>query len=353
MIRSSFITVSLLAVVALAAPASATPPAGVLDDHAGAGAVAAAPGLVAWSVWDGTQFRLTVWRAGAATTPPLAGSPLPFDVSAGTGASGRPMLVWPRCSGRQAREACDIVRFDPARPAGGEQPVRFAASARAEETTAALDAGRLAYASTKKGSTMASAIVRRLDGRGPVRTFEVGPRRFGTDLLGPDTAAERTVRRRLITGLALRGGTLAVAGRSMTKDGSPGACGQSFIRLVSLVTGREREVVHATCGMSGASYGPMAFDPRGRLWFVRTCGGDPSACEGRQGAPRRFDPRTGRTTLLATRLRRVAGLAVTGSSLVVDDGPTFPSQTCQTVSAGMAVSVCDRVQVLPASALPR
>lgn len=345
-------TLAALAVVAPAANAAA--PSGVLAHNAGGGAVAGAPGVVAWSAWNGAQFRLATWRPGAVTTPPVAGSPLPFGVSAGTSAAGRPLVVWSRCSEPLKSSGCDIVRYDPARPAAGERRVTFAALAGAEETAAAVNAGRLAYASTAKGSTLASVIVRRLDGRGSVRRFAVGPRRFGTGVVGPDTTAERTVTRRVITGLALRGDILAVAGRAMTQGGSPGLCGQSFVRLVSLATGRQRQIADATCGLSGASYGPPAFDPRGRLWYVRTCGSDSSACRGVRGAPQRFDPRTGRTSALSG-LALVAGLATTGSSLVVNLQPKIPTGAClATIPVEwVAVPACDQVRVLPAAALPR
>lgn len=354
MIRSSLITVATLATLALAVPAAATPPTGVLDDHAGAGAVAGTSDLVAWSAWDGTQFRLTNWRAGAVEPLPVAGSPLPFGVSAGTGSGGATLLVWSRCSAPLTPAGCDIVRFDPARPTAGEQRVAFAASSGAEETIATADAGRLAYASTAKRSTLASVIVRRLDGRGPVRRFAIGPRRFGTDVLGPGTTAERTVTRRVITGLALRGDTLAAAGRAMTKSGSPGVCGQSFVRMVSLTTGRQRQVAAATCGLSGASYGAPAFDPRGRLWYVRTCNSDPSACRGVRGAPQRFDPRTGRTSPLSG-LPVVSALATSGSSLVANVQAAVPTGAClATIPAGWGpVPICDEVRVLAASTLPR
>lgn len=349
MVRSGLLLALLFGLLVVAS-ASAAPPAGVLADPVAAGPVAGTRDVVAWSGWDGAQFRLTTWRAGAVGVPSgVAGARLPFDVAAGTTTTGATVLLWPRCARPYAD--CDLVRFDPARPAEPERPVTGAARPDVEETAPALERGRLAYARSRSDHTAVSVVIRPLDVRGTVRTLHVGPRSFPANVVGPGTPAQRRVTHLWITGLALHGDTLAVAGRAGTQTWSPGVCGQAFVRLVSLRSGRERQVASGVCGMSGASYGPIAFDQRGRLWFVRTCNSDRSACMGDRGLPRRFDPRSGRTAVLTTD-RVVTGLAASGSALVVNDQAARVPDTCLVIAAD-AAGVCDRLTVLDAAALPR
>src|SRR3954452_16599397 len=50
-----------------------------------------------WSTFDGAAYRLTIRRAGAIETLPVAPSRVPFDVDVGPYRSGRPLLVYARC----------------------------------------------------------------------------------------------------------------------------------------------------------------------------------------------------------------------------------------------------------------
>src|SRR4051812_47689878 len=123
-----------------------------------------------WSTFDGTVYRLTIRRAGAIATLPVAPSRRPFDVDVGPDRAGRPLLVYARCrrdrvdaSGAAAgSRGCDIVAYSLV-GGSGERPMRGVNTAAADEFAPSIWRGRIAFARRVRGSSETSIFTRRLD----------------------------------------------------------------------------------------------------------------------------------------------------------------------------------------------
>jgi hypothetical protein len=123
-----------------------------------------------WSTFDGTVYRLTIRRAGAIATLPVAPSRRPFDVDVGPDRAGRPLLVYARCgrdrvdaSGAAARRrGCNIVAYSLV-GGSGERPVRAVNTAAADEFAPSIWRGRIAFARRVRRSRETSIFTRRLD----------------------------------------------------------------------------------------------------------------------------------------------------------------------------------------------
>jgi hypothetical protein len=123
-----------------------------------------------WSTFDGAAYRLTVRRAGAIETLPVAPSRAPFDVDVGPDRAGRPQLVYTRCRveradadfGRSESTGCDLVTL--ALTAGAtERPVRGTNTARANEFAPTLWKGHIAFARRAVGDDRPVVLTRRLN----------------------------------------------------------------------------------------------------------------------------------------------------------------------------------------------
>ena len=105
-------------------------------------------------------------------------------------------------------------------------------------------------------------------------------------------------------------------------DGAqPGICGLQEVRLTDLRSGLARRVSPtSTCGLSGTQYAAVRFDTSGRLWYVRTCAGDPSGCGSGRVGPFRYSPARGRTERLEPPLGAgVTSLALDGEQPIVQE----------------------------------
>jgi hypothetical protein len=328
-------------VVVLGWPATAAGQAPLATNTAG-GPIAAWSSVVAWSAWDDAAggYRLVVDREGARMVLPVAAQQFPFDVQAGPGPDGGPWLVWSRCEGGSATEPsgdCDVVAWDVA--AGREQRVAEAATQGRREFAPAIWRGRIAFAHRRIGRQ-----TRRTRTRLAVAPVAGGRARAAPGMpVGNCGGAPfwcGSARPTDVVSLALRDDALAVSASYGVDGNRPGICGFQEVRLADLRTGIVRRVSPtATCGLSGAQYSAVRFSDSGRLWYVRSCPGDPGGCSRGRSGPFRYTPASGRTTRLEVSLTpgfAISSVAVDREQLVIQESPESfcvpdPGFRCATV----------------------
>jgi len=302
------------AAVALALPAAAN--AQTVATPGAATSVKEFAGNLVFSQFDraANQYFLTVRRAGA-TTPerlPVAPSGRPFDADIGPDSSGRPELIYQRCSNPPGvPTGCDLFVFSLA-SATGERPVHNANDPAHNDMNATIWRGRIAWARdygsaskpnpvvyTKTLSAPRSQPSRRLPGVPQQRRGDVDPR-----VNGPTTG-------RTVQDLELWGENLALT----VSYGCGGCSGidQSELRLDDLGDGTARQVAFQVVGLSGQTLvGPSFFN--GRLGWYKSCLGDPAGCQQGQGGPFRY-ALTARTYQRSPASVRADGFADTGTLL--------------------------------------
>jgi hypothetical protein len=288
-----------------------------------------------------SQFFLTVRRAGAAAPERLSVAPSgrPFDADIGPDSSGRPELIYQRCSPPPGvPTGCDLFVFSLAN-ATGERPVRNANDPDHNDVSPTLWRGRIAWVRdygrgsepnpivyTKALSAPRSQPSKRLPGVPQRRRGDVD-----RTVVGPTTG--RTVQE-----LELWGENLAL----YVRYGCGGCSGidQSELRLDDLGDGSAKQVAFQVVGLSGQTLvGPSFFD--GRLGWYKACLGDPSGCQQGQGGPFRY-ALTARTYQRSPSSTRVDGFADTGTVL-------YEALGCSEESQGPFNANC-RIDAVPAPA---
>src|SRR3954468_1808550 len=289
-----------------------------------------------------SQFFLTVRRAGAAAPERLSVAPSgrPFDADIGPDSSGRPELIYQRCSPPPGvPTGCDlfVLSLD---GTTGERPVRNANDPHHNDMNATIWRGRIAWArdygsgSTPDPIVYAKALTAprsrpstRLPGVPQRRTGDVDRR-----VSGPTSG-------RTVQDLELWGANLA-----LTVSYGCGGCsgiGQSELRLDDLADGSARQVAFQVVGLSGQTLvGPSFF--AGRLAWYRACLGDPSGCNGGTGGPWRY-ALTARTYQRAAGGARVDGFADTGTVL-------YEALGCSNDNTDVASNASCRIDAVPAPA---
>jgi hypothetical protein len=303
------------ALAALALPAAA--PAQSVATPGAPTAVKELAGTIVFSQFDPTASRyfLTVRRAGA-TAPerlPVTPSARPFDADIGPDASGRPELVYQRCSPPPGvPTGCDLFVFS-LDATTGERPVRNANDPDHNDTNATIWRGRIAWTRdygrgstpnpivyTKALSAPRARPSTRLPGVPQRRTGDVDRR-----VSGPTSG-------RTVQDLELWGTNLALT----VSYGCGGCSGidQSELRLDDLGDGSARQVAFQVVGLSGQTLvGPSFF--AGRLGWYKACLGDPSGCRHGEGGPFRSTLATRRYERGTPGPARVDGFADTGALL--------------------------------------
>jgi len=308
------IAIALATVAALAVPAAAN--AQTVATPGAATSVKEFAGTIVFSQFDraANQYSLMVRRAGAAAPEaiPVAPSGRPFDADIGPDSSGRPELIYQRCSNPPGvPTGCDLFVFSLA-SATGERPVRNANDPGHNDMNPTLWRGRIAWSRdygsgsepnpivyTKALSAPRSMPSKRLPGVPQRRTGDVD-----RNVTGPTTG--RTVR-----DLELWGENLALT----VSYGCGGCSGidQSELRLDDLADGTARQVAFQVVGLSGQTLvGPSFFN--GRLGWYKSCLGDPAGCQQGQGGPFRY-ALTARTYQRSPASVRADGFADTGTLL--------------------------------------
>ncbi len=308
------IAIAIATIAALAAPAAAS--AQTVATPGAATSVTEFAGNIVFSQFDRTtsQYSLMVRRAGAAAPEliPVPPSGRPFDADIGPDSSGRPELIYQRCSDPPGvPTGCDLFVFSLAN-ATGERPVRNANDPGHNDMHPTLWRGRIAWARdygsgsepnpivyTKALSAARSQPSKRLPGVPQRRTGDVD-----RGLTGPTTG-------RTVQDLELWGENLALT----VSYGCGGCSGidQSELRLDDLGDGTARQVAFQVVGLSGQTLvGPSFFN--GRLGWYKSCLGDPAGCQQGLGGPFRY-ALTARTYQRSPASVRADGFADTGTLL--------------------------------------
>jgi hypothetical protein len=260
------------------------------------------------------QYFVTVRRAGAAAPErlPVAPSGRPFGADIGPDSSGRPELIYQRCSPPPGvPTGCDLFLFSLA-DATGERPVRNANDPEHNDMNATIWRGRIAWARDYGSGSEPNPIVYTKALTAPrsrpsTRLPGVPQRRTGDieRVTGPTSG-------RTVQDLELWGENLA-----LTVSYGCRACsgiGQSELRLDDLGDRSARQVAFQVVGLSGQTLVGSSFF-NGRLGWYKACLGDPAGCQQGQGGPFR-------STLTSRRYERgtpgpvrVDGFADTGTVL--------------------------------------
>jgi hypothetical protein len=304
-----------VALAALTTPAAA--PAQTVATPGAPTAVKEFAGTIVFSQFDAAtnQYFLTVRRAGAAAAErlPVAPSARPFDADIGPDSSGRPELIYQRCSPPPGvPTGCDLFVFS-LDGTTGERPVRNANDPGHNDMNATIWRGRIAWARDYGSGSTPNPIVytkaltaprarpsTRLPGVPQRRTGDVDRR-----VSGPTTG-------RTVQDLELWGENLALT----VSYGCGGCSGidQSELRLDDLGDGSARQVAFQVVGLSGQTLvGPSFF--AGRLGWYKACLGDPAGCQQGQGGPFRYALTAGTYQRGTPGPGRIDGFADTGTLL--------------------------------------
>lgn len=297
MLKIALATVAAL--LALAAPAAAET---VVTSVERPTPIRSWKGIGAFSVYDrdARVYRLAVTRVGAEPELlPVAPRTVPFDADVGPDTRDDPAVVYSRCE-REAnargggRRDCDIYRYSLTRNA--EARIRNADSDVASEFNPTIWGGRVAwvrtydrregdapYVYTRELTAPRSRRSQRLPGV-PTRRCAEFDRESLQDPCGPTT-------NRRVHELELYGRNLALNVAYNHKRGI--GLRDTEVRLDRL-DGGVRQVVRQHGGLGGQSYVGLSFD-EGRLYWARTCGGDPGGCSERNAGAFRYRLSTGRT----------------------------------------------------------
>jgi hypothetical protein len=282
------------AVVAAAAPAAAAP-ATVAPLHGETAAVRAFGGVEAWSDLDPSdkQWHVMVRSAGQVTRPPIAAAKDPIAVDVGLGADGTPVLAYVRCT-----DACRVVVAG----VDGGAPRTVPGSAGASAPT--VWDNRVAWV-RGRATVMTSTLT-----GGNRMVLPGAPRR---KCYLPYTGGPRRCERPQnpsVDALELNGSRLALFDTFGLREASGN--GTTEVRIESVKGGPQRLVALTAIGESGQTWiGPSWAN--GRLYFYKSCFGDPSGCVGRRAGAYGYDP--ARNTYV-----RAGGSTVLSGFAMDDDG---------------------------------
>jgi hypothetical protein len=287
----TILATSAVAAAAAAAPAAAAPT--TLAELHGATDVRAFAGVQAWSDYDASEKRwhVMVRRDGRILTPSIAASARPIEVDVGPRSDGVPVLAYTRCT-----DACRLVvtRVD---GSGTDQVVP--ASEGASHPT--VWGRRVAWVRGR-----ATVMTSTWGGHGR-RVLPGAPR---TKCYRPFTGERRRCerpQRPSVDALELHGDQLALVDAFGLEHAS--GQGTTEVRTESVRGGPQRLVALMAIGEGGQTWiGPSWV--RGRLFFYKTCSGDPSACVSAGGV---FGYAPGRRTYVHARSSTVlSGFAMDG-----------------------------------------
>jgi hypothetical protein len=283
------IRLALLAAVAALAAVPTTAHADTLAAPGGPTGVREFAGAIVFSQLDSATNRwfLAVRRAGATAAErlPVPSSGRPFDADIGPDSTGRPELIYQRCSDPPGvPTSCDLFVFS-LDGQTGERPVRNANDPDHNDTNPTIWRGRIAWARDYGAADAPNPIVYTKALTAPrsrpsTRLPGVPQRRTGdVDRVSGPTSG------RTVQDLELWGENLALT----VSYGCRGCSGidQSELRLDDLGDGSARQVAFQVVGLSGQTLvGPSFFD--GRLGWYKACLGDPGGCLRGEGGPFRY-----------------------------------------------------------------
>jgi hypothetical protein len=259
------------AVVAAAAAPAAAAPTAIAPLH-GETAVRAFGGVQAWSDLDPAdkQWHVMVRSNGQVTRPPIPAAKDAIEVDVGPGAGGAPVLAYVGCTG-----TCRVV------VAGidGGAPQTVAGSEGASHPT--VWRNRVAWVRGK-----ATVMTSTLTGSGR-KVLAGAPRR---KCYRPYTGKPRRCERPQspsVDALELLGNQLALVDTFGLKAATGN--GTTELRTESVKGGPQKLVALNAIGESGQTWvGPSW--AKGKLYFYKSCFGDPSGCVGGRAGAYGYDP---------------------------------------------------------------
>jgi len=259
------------AVIAAAATPAAAAPTTVTTLH-GETAVSAYDGVQAWSDLDpaAKQWHVSVRSDGQVTRPAIPAAEDAIEVDVGPGSDGAPVLAYLRCT-----DACRVVvaGID----GGGAQTVPGSDGA----SHPTVWGSRVAWV-RGRSTVMTSTVT-----GGGRKVLAGAPRR---KCYHPYTGRPRRCERPRnpsVDVLELRGTQLALVDTYGLTAASGN--GTTEVRTESVKGGPQKLVALAAIGESGQTWvGPSW--ARGRLYFYKSCFGDPSGCVGGRGGAYGYDP---------------------------------------------------------------
>lgn len=241
----------------------------VLADVSRATLVNAYSGVVAWSTYDQAlgKYRLTVYRKGRVSTPPVPPSDSVFDADLGPDAKGKVTIVYSRCTqrveqlpfgGGSAPVGCDLYRF--AIGAKRETKIKRLSKPRTSEFLPSIWGRQIAFARTQTDSSGGSCV-------SPVWIGNVATgrqRRLASGSLGDYQTAPPCAWRTAPTSVDLRGQRVAFGWYY-----APHACGGVQINrpaddadaseLWVASPGSKARVLEGRCG--GNRFNPVSLTP--------------------------------------------------------------------------------------------
>jgi hypothetical protein len=274
---------SLLALLLVPAAAAAQPDTTVLEGIRRDAPLAAHGDRLAWSqLRDDGRWQLVTLRAGDAAPEPVPVGPrgFAFDVDLGPDERGHLAAVYSRCRVETvAPRGCDLYEYDFAE--GRETRVEGASSPIASETDPTVWGARIAFQRRfDRKPAYPYLYVRPLVGGGPSTRVAAGQRNECRRIDG---------RTRCTTATRSRAEGLELYGRRLAFTWKYAAFGEGLaadLRLVTLDGGPRRVVDRSgRGGLTQVEARWPGFDA-GRLYWVRTCAGDPGGCVRRAGQRR-------------------------------------------------------------------
>ena len=255
---------SLLAAAVLAAisavPAAAAPTK--LADLHGATAVHAFGGVQVWSDYDPATklWHIAERRDGQLYTPPIAAAKAPILVDVGPRSDGVPTLAYVDCSGD-----CRVVvsRLD-----GGTPQVVPASAGASSPTIYGRQVAWVRHGTTILTSTWGGHGRRTLGGAPTRKCYK--------PLTRKPRVCERPTSRR-IGEIELHGSQLALVDTFELK--LAGGEGTAEVRTESIKGGPQRLVALMDLGEGGQTWTGPSW-AKGKLYFYKTCHGDPGGCLG-------------------------------------------------------------------------
>jgi len=229
-------------------------------------------GTLLFSRWDGSAYRLAIWRGGVTRDLAVPPQSRPFDADIGPDSRGRASAAVSICRG-----SCDlfVIGFD-----AGDQlrPVNNANTTGRDEIAPTVWKGRLAFGRRYRKDLVV-----------PYTKLLKAPRSRPSDRVGglPRRRCDRGGCRRLLNqdlkAMDLWGRWIA---QSWTHgDPGPGSF-QNEIRLTNVRRTDTRQIAAVTTGLGGQTYLGPAFTS-GYVGFFRACQGDGGGCNsGNSGAIR-------------------------------------------------------------------
>jgi hypothetical protein len=308
----ALLTVVVLGLIVGASSAAADTPVATVDQPT---PIRSWKGIGAFSVYDRQAgvYRLAVTFAGGVPQLlPVSPRTVVFDADVGPDTDNEAAIVYSRCehepdAAGTGRQGCDIYRYSLTRKV--ESPISNANSTAASEFNPTIWRGRVAWVRTydQRKDDTPSVYTRELNTARLHRSQRlpgVSTRSCVATAVAGETACRTTMQRR-VDALELYGRWAAL---NTSYNDEPGETGDNVELRLDDLDGGSRQIARIhNPGLGGQRHVGPSFD-RGRLYFARTCAGDPGGCSTSNSGAFRYGLSTGAYEL-AGFVRRLTGFS--------------------------------------------